>query len=84
MRAPLKTALANWAPSINIIIIIIITVISERERSTQVILVTVKRATKASNLFCNIAAKRVLKRVLRVLPNTFKPVSQQVRLLQVA
>ena len=83
MRAPLKTALANWAPSINIIIIII-TVISERERSTQVILVTVKRATKASNLFCNIAAKRVLKRVLRVLPNTFKPVSQQVRLLQVA
>ena len=26
MRAPLKTALASWAPSINIIIIIIITI----------------------------------------------------------
>ena len=29
MRAPLKTALASWAPSINIIIIIIITVLEE-------------------------------------------------------
>ena len=28
MRAPLKTALASWTPSINIIIIIIIIIIS--------------------------------------------------------
>ena len=32
MRAPLKTALASWAPSINIVIIIIITVKSYMQR----------------------------------------------------
>ena len=36
---------------------------------------TVKRAAKTCNLFCNIAAKRML----RVLPPTFKPVLQHIK-----
>ena len=40
---------------------------------------TVKRATKTCNLFCSVAIEQ-----MRVQLATFKPVWQQIRLLQVA
>ena len=43
----------------------------------------IKRVTKTCNLFCNIATKWVKKRCCAVLPPTFKPVWQQIRLLPV-
>ena len=45
---------------------------------------TVKCRMKTSNLFCNIAAKQVEKQCCTFRHSTFKPVLQQLRLLQVA
>ena len=40
---------------------------------------TIKRATNTCNLFRNIAAERVNKHVMPVLPSTFKPVLKQIK-----
>ena len=53
MRAPLKTALASWAPSINIIIIIIIKIKQSRGKRgalTKCILTT--NGKKVENTLC--------------------------------